>query len=226
MIQWTDLQRITLLHGLTKPELETLADLMERREVPRGACVVRASQPGQFLMFVLEGVFKVELTDPDGRAVTLDLLECGEMFGEISLLTGEPRSANVEALEDSTVLVLSQHNFEQYVLQHRGLTLALLRELAFRLRATTAKVGDLALLDVYRRVARVLFSLSVEQPDGQGNVVRVVAERPTHRELASLAGTTREMVTRALKELEDAGHIAMDGKHITIQSLPARLSRP
>lgn len=213
------LRGLPLFSEVDEEKLATLAGVMEIRSVKKGKCVVKAAESGQFVMFVMSGELKVVLSSRAGKEYIVDRLGPGDFFGELSLLTGMPRSADVEASDDTTILILSQHDFEQYVLDDRMLSRALLRELALRLRETTSKAGDLALLDVYRRIARVLASLADKsgvKQDGIG----VIDKLPTHRELAALAATTREMVTRALKELQDAGHIEFNGKRLLLKSLP------
>ena len=214
----TDLKAIPLLGAIADDELRALAKVMERREITDAQRVIKSDEPGQFMMFVLAGKLRVVLSNTSGRELVVDVLESGDMFGELALLTGEKRSADVEAMSAGSILVLAKEDFEKHVAAHKGLALALLHELAQRLRRTTMKIGDLALLDVYRRLARALMDLSEECPGAE--VKRMIKVRPTHRELAALTGTTREMVTRALKELEEAGHIKIEGKKIWINSLP------
>ena len=213
------LKDISLFKSLDKETLAMLEDAMETRAVRKGRHLLKASENGQFVMFVVAGEFKVTLTNRNGKEYVVDRLGPGDFFGELSILTGLPRSADVEAIHDSKVLILSQQDFEKYVLSNAGLTRALLAELALRLRETTAKAGDLALLDVYRRIARVLASL-VKKPKDDDEIIGVVEKLPTHKEIAALAATTREMVTRALRELQTAGHIEFKGKRLLIKSLP------
>ena len=209
------LREFPLFAALDDCHLVTLARVMELRHVRKGACVLKAEDPGKFIMFILSGKLRVERVAQNGREFVLDILGPGDFFGELALLTGKPRSANVEAAEESKILTLSQHDFEQYALNNAALMLALLKELALRCRQTSVKAGDVALYDVSQRLCRVLMSLSEEQRSADGRSVRIVAVRPTHRELAALAGTTREVVTKALKELEAAGRILVEGKKIT-----------
>lgn len=214
------LRSIPLLCDLKAHELEDLAAVIERRVVKKGKCLMRSEEAGEFIMFIVSGELKVALSGSGGREFIVDILGPGDFFGELTLLTGEPRSADVEALEDSAILVLARRDFEKHILMNSGLSRALLRNLALRLRHTTLKAGDLALLDVYRRLARVLKSLSEKNHSAAGQS-RVIEKRPTHRELAALSGTSREMVTRALRDLEMAGHIRSEGRRLILQSLPA-----
>lgn len=208
------LKEFPLFAAIEEECLAALAAVMELRRVRRGACILKADDPGRFIMFILSGKLKVERVARSGREFVLDILGPGDFFGELALLTGKPRSANVEAAEDSVLLILSQHDFEQHALNNAAFMLALLRELAQRCRQTSLRASDVALYDVSQRLCHVLLSLS-EERQCEGRTVRVVEKRPTHRELAALAGTTREVVTKALKELEAAGEIEVDGKKVT-----------
>ena len=218
-ITTAELKTFPLFAGLQDHDLQGLTTVLERRCIAKNRLVVRSDEDGQFMMLVLSGRLRVNLAGAGGREHIVDILGPGDFFGELAILTGEPRSADVQAAEESVVFVLAQQDFEKYVLGNACLSRSLLRELALRLRRTTEKMGDLALLDVYRRVARVLRSLGREEA-GENGKVYILEKRPTHRELAALAGTTREMVTRSLKELEDAGHLKVKGKYLTLVSLP------
>jgi CRP/FNR family cyclic AMP-dependent transcriptional regulator len=103
--------------------------------------------------------------------------------------------------------------------ENPGLSFALMKELALRLRAASAKIGDLALYDVYRRVARTLKSMAKPEIENDEEAL-VIDERPTHQELANMVGTSREMVTRALKGLEEDGCITVESKRIKVIKMP------
>lgn len=212
------LKRVPLLASLDPDELERLSEVVVTKQARKNAYIVHADDPGASIMFVVEGAVKVTLTSSDGKEVVLALLQQGDFFGEISVLTGEDRTANVVAIDPTVLAVLSREQFEQHILSHTGLSAALLRAMGLRLKAASEKIGDLTLLDVYRRVARTLCYLADlgGNPDGE----RIIEKRPTHQELAGMAGTSREMVTRALKALEEDGHIKVDGKRITVVSVP------
>ncbi|MDC0358753.1 Crp/Fnr family transcriptional regulator [Oligoflexia bacterium] len=214
-----ELRAIPLLSTLDENELKQLAAVMRKVKAPKGKHVIYAEDEGNSLMFVADGKVKVSLVGEEGKEIVLAHFEQGEFFGEISLLTGEKRSADVIALTNCVLFVLTEHDFQNHISQNFGFTQALLKELALRLRTASEKIGDLALFDVYRRVARTLKSLAVEQEVG-GQMVYVIEKRPTHQELAAMVGTSREMVTRALKGLEEDECISIDGKRIELQMLP------
>lgn len=215
----SELRQIPLFGDLSDGEVGALANVLRERRVPKGSFIVCADDPGPSMMFILEGKVKINLLSRDGKEVVLANLEEGEFFGELALLTGEDRSANVVALTDCRLFVFNQDDFDRHLDQHTGFSRVLLRELAYRLRKASAKIGDLALYDVYRRVARTLKSIG-EPVMRDGKEIHIVPERPTHQELAAMVGTSREMVTRALKGLEEDRCIVIDGKKIEVYKLP------
>ncbi|MCB0320584.1 MAG: Crp/Fnr family transcriptional regulator [Bdellovibrionales bacterium] len=210
---------IRLLRDLSPAELQALDKIFKEKKARKGETVIRASDASDSMMFLLSGRLRVSLTGTDGKEFVLSHLEAGEFVGEISLITGEDRSADVAAIEPSILLILSKEGFESHCREYSGLSHSLLRELALRLRKASLKLGELALLDVYRRVAATLRGLGTEIVV-QGKKAFEIHPRPTHQELSSMVGTSREMVTRALKGLEEDGHIVIHGKKIQIFSLP------
>jgi CRP/FNR family transcriptional regulator, cyclic AMP receptor protein len=219
MIHEHDLKGIPLFAQLESAELCKLAAIMKERRAPKGSYLVYAEDTGASILFLVEGKAKVTLVSPDGKEIVLYSLVEGDFFGEIAVLSGEDRSANVVANSDCRVFIIGAEDFRRHVQQNSGLALAMMKELALRLRASTAKIGDLALLDVYRRVARTLKSLAVAVKTDEGEILRI-EERPTHQELANMVGTSREMVTRALKGLEEDDCIVIENKAIIIKKLP------
>lgn len=219
MIPEHKLREIPLLADVPSEELVKLASLIKERRVPKGSYIVYADDPGPSMMFLGAGRAKVTLASDDGKEIVIAHLSKGDFFGEIAVLTGEDRSANVVAASDCLLYVLSDDEFRKHVLENNGLSLAIMKELALRLRQTVAKIGDLALYDVYRRVARTLKSMA-EPTSENGEEKLVIAERPTHQELAAMVGTSREMVTRALKGLEEDRCIVITDKRIEVLKMP------
>ncbi len=220
MISEHDLRKIYLLKDLPERELSNLVPLLRERHARRGSYILYVDDPGPSLLFIAEGEVKINLIGEDGKEIVLANLEEGEFFGEIAVLAGVDRSANVVAMSDCRLFVLSKEDFEKHILGNTGFALAMLRELALRLRHASSKIGDLALLDVYRRVARTLQSLGQVQELNHERCY-VIEKRPTHQELAALVGTSREMVTRALKDLEADGCITLEGRNrVVLKRLP------
>ena len=151
----------------------------------------------------------------DGREVILSMLGDGAVFGELSLLDGKPRSANVIATEDTNLVMLRRQDFLQQVFKVPQIAIALLAELASRLRRTDRQIEGLALLDVTSRISETLLQLASDQGVETETGV-LIQNRPTHQELANMSGTTRETVSRVLKRLETQGYINCKGRTISI----------
>jgi CRP/FNR family cyclic AMP-dependent transcriptional regulator len=146
----------------------------------------------------------------DGREVILGVLGVGEHFGELSLIDNQPRSAHVIAMEDSLLLVLRQEDFRRRVDVQPQIAWALLVELSRRLRRADNKIGGLVLLDVPGRIARLLLDVAEEQGSD-------AIEKPlTHQTIAQMIGASRETVSRAMREFQDAGLIAVERRAISI----------
>jgi CRP-like cAMP-binding protein len=210
------LRSVGIFAGVSPEELRDLATRMQAREYQPGAVIVGQEDAGDSLFVITEGRVKVVLYGDSGREVILSILRAGEIFGEMSLLDNEPRSANVIAIEPTRALVLERAAFVRYVTTSPHVALAILAELSQRLRRADRVIGNLALLDVYGRVARVLQDLArreAEQTD-EGLLLR---ERPTQQEIASMVGTSRETVSRALSDFSRRGLIVMSGKQLLLR---------
>ena len=211
----TFLRQVTLFDCLGDPEIEALAALTFSRTFDKGQLIILAEETGDTLFIIRGGQVKVSLIHEDGKEFILSLLGQGEVFGELSLLDDRPRSANVTAMVETELLMLRRSDFLDLVGRIPQIAVSLLEELASRLRRTDDQVEGLALLDVHHRVAKTLLRMAEDggQTSPEGILVR---RRPTHQQLANMSGTTRETVTRALKQLQDEGYIRISGRQILI----------
>jgi CRP-like cAMP-binding protein len=209
------LRRVPLFSELSEPEATRFAEVLREREYPRNSVILFEDDPGDALYIVSSGQVKVVLIGEDGREVILSVLGDGDFFGEMSLIDDEPRSAHVIAMKDSTLLVLRRDDFQAQLQAHPPIALTLLRELVRRLRRADEKIGGLVLLDVNGRVARLLLELA-EEAGGQR-----VTRKLTHHTIAQMIGSSRETVSRAMRELVDRGCIEVSRKDITIRDADA-----
>ncbi len=209
------LRKVSLFESLSAAELDALAGATIARRFPRDSVIILAEEEGDTLFIIRVGQVKVSIVSEEGREVILSLLGPGSVFGELSLLDGKPRSANVVATQDTELIMLRRADFLQLIYRVPQIATALLAELASRLRKTDRQIEGLALLDVTSRISETLLQLAAEQGVETAAGV-VIKERPTHQELANMSGTTRETVSRILKRLEAQGYIACVGKSITI----------
>lgn len=185
---------------------------------PKNTYILNQGEASSNLYMVLEGRVKVFVANDDGREMTLDYLSANETFGELALLDGETRSANVMTVEETKIAMLSRQHFLACLSSSPSVAINMMKILATRLRSMTNQIENLALLDVYGRIARELLKQSTELPDGS----RVTCEL-THQEIANLVGSSREMVTKILLDLKRGGYIDSDHRRIVIRGkLPAR----
>ncbi|MEW6750903.1 MAG: Crp/Fnr family transcriptional regulator [Candidatus Latescibacterota bacterium] len=221
------LRRVSLFEGLSEKELKALAAVTVSRSFGRDSFIILAEEEGDTLFVIREGQVKVSILSADGREVILSLLGPGSVFGELSLLDGKPRSANVVATEDTALIMLRRADFLQLIRRVPQIGIALLAELASRLRRTDRQIEGLALLDVTGRISDTLLQLAADRGVETAEGVSIQS-RPTHQELANMSGTTRETVSRVLKRLETQGYIACHGRTITIlrEESWSRSSRP
>ncbi|MCW5830122.1 MAG: Crp/Fnr family transcriptional regulator [Deltaproteobacteria bacterium] len=210
------LKRVSIFADLSDSEIETLARLEAVREFPKDTPIIHRMDPGDSMFIIASGKVKVSLYGEDGREIILSTLGPGDFFGEMSLLDQEPRSADVTTKEDAVLLQLKRDDFVSHVQKFPSVALNILAEMSRRLRRADEKIGNLVLLDVYGRVARVL--LEISQNEGVVTDEGIVIEnRPTHQEIASMIGTSRETVSRVLSDLSKDGYIRVHGKKIVLK---------
>jgi len=209
------LRNVRLFESLDKDELNALSDLTFVRTFEKDNVIIWAEDEGDALFIIADGQVKVSIVSEDGREVILSLLSKNAVFGELSLLDGRPRSANVIAIEETQLVMLRRSDFLELIKKTPSIAVALLAELASRLRKTDRQIEGLALLDVSSRISDTLLQLAIEQ--GVDSDLGIVVEnRPTHQELANMSGTTRETVSRVLKRLEKQEYLKSEGRKITI----------
>ncbi len=209
------LQKVPLFSQLAPADLQRVVEVTRERTYPKNSVILFEDDPGDALYVVGKGQVKVVLIGEDGREVILSVLGEGEFFGEMALIDDQPRSAHVIAMEDSTLLVVRREDFQGILTQQPLLALALLRELTRRLRRVDEKVGSLVLLDVHGRVAQLLLDLADEA--GGAHITR----RLTHHTIAQMIGSSRETVSRTMRELVEKGLIAVSRRDIVIRDRPA-----
>lgn len=213
------LERMQLFSELGSEHADMLTQHGTVRSYPRHAVLVNEGDQSESLYVILEGRVKVYVSDEDGKEAILDIMDKGEFFGELALLDEEPRSASVMTLEATRCLIISRAEFNRCLSEHPDLALSLIRILARRVRVLTNNVKNLALMDVYGRVAHTLLSLAKPADEG----VLAIDQKLTHQDIANMVGASREMVSRILKDLTTGGYIAVRDRTITIgEKLPAR----
>ena len=205
------LRGIPLFAGLSDAQLEPLARMAVSRKYSRHRTIVHAGDSTDSLFVIVRGSVKVLSRDAEGREVILSFLGEGECFGEMGLIDGSPRSADVVAFDPCELLEISRTDFTQALTENPDLCLNIMRSLVTRLRQANWKIESLALMDVFGRVAKLLLDLS-EEVDGQ----RLIRRKVTKQDMAKMVGASREMVTRVMKDLESSGYIRVDNGVVVI----------
>ena len=214
------LKAVPFFTQLNDLELDVVRAVAAEKSYPKNAVVLTEGEMGDSLYMIQSGKVKVFIGDEDGREIILKILGPGDFFGEMSMIDKQARSASVNTSEASTFLVLTHAAFEKCVEQSPRIANMVMRILAQRVREADRKIGTLALMDVYGRVASTLLELSVYT-----NGKLMVAEKLSQQDLANMVGASREMVNRILKDLSDRGFISIESKTITIinRELPPSL---
>lgn len=207
----TLLQKIPLFAGLPDVQLEQIARMAVSRKVARNTTIVYAGDSTDSLFVIVSGSAKVLNRDTEGNEVILTLLSAGECFGEMGLIDGSPRSADVVANENCELLVITKTDFTSVLAGNVDLCLNIMKSLISRLREANRKIESLALMDVYGRVAKLLLDFSVEE-----NGVRVIRRKVTKQDMAKMVGASREMVSRVMKDLERSGYIRIEPGRIVL----------
>jgi CRP/FNR family cyclic AMP-dependent transcriptional regulator len=203
------LARTELFQGIDEATQRRIAEHVTERVVERGQCVFTQDEPGDRMYVLAEGSVKLFVSSRDGGIVELVRHRPPAAFGEVALLDGGPRSASAEAVERSTLLVVTRPELLRLLRSDDQVAEALLRILGAMVRRTTRQVSDLAFLDLQGRVAGQLLALA---GDGRPACTRQV----TQAELASMVSGARQTVNQALRSLEAHGYIRADGRSFRI----------
>ena len=209
-----DLRSIPLFHGVQETDLQALAERTVTRSYPKQAIIVNEGDDSDTLYLILSGRVKIYLSDESGKELILAIKGAGQYFGEM-VLDEQPRAASVMTVEPAQFAVLSRADFRDFLLKHPDVALTLIQNLIRVARGLNQNVRNLAMLDVYGRVARILLELAVEQ-DGK----MVIPDRMTQKDIAARVGASRELFNRILRDLTAGGYVSVEGGRITINKTP------
>ena len=209
------LRNVPIFTALSDSDLNRIASKMVSRDYEKGQMILLEESTGETFFIITSGTVKVTRLSDDGREVILALLGGSDFFGEMSLLDGEGRSANIVANEDAEVMTLSRRDFLECLETYPKIAIALLEEMAVRIRKSDQQIESLSLSDSEQRIGITLIRLAEER----GTIKRgdvTVQNLPYQQDIANMAGTSRETVSRTLKLLEDKKLVKRNGGDITI----------
>ncbi|HSE79467.1 MAG TPA: Crp/Fnr family transcriptional regulator [Alphaproteobacteria bacterium] len=210
-----------IFRGLEPELIARLAGLSRIRRLAKGAILFQQGDEGDALYGVIVGLVRISVASAAGREITLGLMEPGDMFGEIALLDGLPRTAGAQAAEDSVILVIDRPHFFELIEAEPRLARHVIELLCERLRRSTDRFSEHTLLRLDARLARKLQSLAA----GHGRAVRGgmrIALKLSQSELAQMLGASREAVNKLLQRWSRAGILRHERGAIVIAA-PKRL---
>ena len=217
------LRQSPLFSGVDEDSAAVLEDSMAASTLSRGDVLFNEGDSGNQLYVVIDGKIKLGRTSADGRENLLAILGPGQMFGELSFFDPGPRSATATAVTDVELKSLGHDSLIPVISTHPDVALALLHQLAGRLRRTNEVVGDLVFSDVPGRVAKALIDLAGRFGRQADDGVHVNHDL-TQEELAQLVGASRETVNKALADFASRGWMRLEPRSVVILDLE-RLQR-
>lgn len=206
------LRNLSVFQGLADATLASIAKVSALRGVARNEVVLREGNHADNIYFILKGVFRVSINDEEGREVILSMLEPGDLFGEMGVISDLPRSATIRAVQAGELVVIAKGDFYADLANSADILWQIMQNLIQRLRAADRKIESLALLDVYDRVMRLLLDMSEKTHDGSW----IVSKPPSKQDIAKMIGASREMVSRVMKELQEQGLIHESNSRLVI----------
>jgi CRP/FNR family transcriptional regulator, cyclic AMP receptor protein len=218
------LRHSILFARLSDEEIDTILAHAEVCKYATGAQIVVKGDPGNSMMAVLHGRVSISAPSPDGRQVVLSILHDGDVFGEIALLDGKERTADVNALTDCEILIVPRRSFWPLLERQPDICIDLMLVLCERLRQTNQQVEDLAFLDLGSRIAKALLHLAEESGSGEMQA-NPVALQISQRELGELVGGSRERVNKHLQVWKQSGIVTVEKGAIVILDMAALAER-
>ncbi|MEW6247942.1 MAG: Crp/Fnr family transcriptional regulator [Nitrospirota bacterium] len=217
------LKHIRLFDGLSQTEMQEMERITQMQAVKKRQPLYLPGDPSSNVYLLKQGRVKIASTAPSGKEVTFDILEPGEVFGELEVLEERPRETAAEALDDTLICVIRREDFDRYLRTHPDLSVKLTKLIGLRLRKIQSRVEDLVFRDVPARLAHLLLELSKTDGVPDGPHIRL-GIKLTHQEMANLIGCSRETVSTTLGQFREQGLIRIEGRSITLLN-PDHLTR-
>ncbi|MCK5830366.1 MAG: Crp/Fnr family transcriptional regulator [Methylococcales bacterium] len=201
-----------LFNELDEKELLAIAALTKIRKVAKNTFVINAGDSDSSMYIIKQGSVNVKVANEDGKEMILTTLKQGDQFGELSLLDAKPRSADIVSNEKCEFLIIQKEPFNKLLEENSKIAINVINFLCSKVRFVTFVAQGLALMDVYGRLVKLLHDLSETNEEGKLQVSIPL----THKDIALRVGSSREMISRILKELETGSYLMIKNKIITI----------
>ena len=212
----TDLRGFEVLQNVDEESLEKLCRIGRCHDYPRGNVIHYRGDVDATVCLVVRGKIKIVMTSEDGRDVAIDLLRAGEVFGLVAAVNGGGHPAHAITATEVRLLKFKSASFFKWVESQGMLEDLVWKQLASRVRHAYQRIGEHALMGVKERLLHTLLEIAEHEGEPAAEGDEVVFTRPTHRELAQRVGSSREVVTRVLKELLESDLLDAEGRVITV----------
>lgn len=209
------LKRTPVFAGLSDTELDEILPLVIQRKLRKDTVVFHEGDPASAFYLVKKGRVKIYKVSPDGREQVLAILGDNQIFGDVPTFDGGPYPATAATMADSEIYLIRREDFLEVVRRHPDIAIKVIAVLGQRLRQALELVRDLSFKQVPHRLAGLLLKLSDEYGKETENGVLITISL-SRQDLADIAGTSRETVTRELKKMERVGLLEINRRHITV----------
>jgi CRP/FNR family transcriptional regulator, cyclic AMP receptor protein len=209
------LKRVPLFAKMSDTDVEQVADRCLHKDCHKEQVILVEEEVGQTLFIILRGTVKITRASDEGREVIITILKAGDFFGELAILDGKGRSASVVSMEESELLTLRRSDFHHLLEKFPTIGLEMLRVLADRIRKADAMIENLTLQDAVGRVGSTLIHVA-EQTGYMRGPSMIIAKLPVQQDLANMAGTARETISRVMAVFESKKLIERDGHRVII----------
>ena len=212
------LRNHSLFRDLPPPVIDRLGSYMKTRKAVRGATIFSKGDPGTGLLGVLAGSVKVSVASADGKDVVLNVFHEGDVFGEIALLDGQPRTADAIAMSDCELIVIERRDFVPFLRDHPDVMLKFIEILCSRLRRTSEQVQDVAFLNLPTRLAKTLLQLTADAETSTAKETSAAKGkiRITQRDISQIISRSRESTNKQLRAWSKRGWIRLERGGLTI----------
>ncbi|MCB0280663.1 MAG: Crp/Fnr family transcriptional regulator [Calditrichaeota bacterium] len=215
-MDYSVLEQFNLFEDINDDDLKVIYKVCNTQVYSRDNMILIEEEFGNTLFLINKGKVKISRISDDGREVILSILSDGDFFGEMSIIDGMTRSANVVTLAETELIILSREDFLRLIYQFPQLAINLLKELTARLRRSDQHIKSLSLQDAVGKVASALLRLAENSGTIKNGRVQIT-NVPAQQDLANMAGTSRETISRAIKILYTDDYILKEGSTIIIK---------
>ena len=210
-----NLNTVPLFIDLNDEELANVEESCTPRKYPKNSMIILEEEFGDIIFIILTGTVKITRVNDEGKEVILSLLGIAEIFGEMSVIDGESRSANALAQEECDLLAIKSKDFLSLLKSNFKVSYGLMGELARRIRKSDLHIEALSLSDAEHRIGVSILNLAEEM-----GVIRkgkvTIENLPYQQDIANMSGTSRETVSRILKTFEDRNMVSKTGHRLII----------